>query len=209
MDYKNFFLRIPFAFIMILIFSITITKYSNYISLFVYPIYFIILIEIIIFFRKNIIIFFISLIYVLFSLICFKLYLNSFYNSSEFFFIIILVIIFDIFSYIFGSMFGRIKILPSISPKKTLLGLIAGFVAAFSFGYLFNYYYFFDKKLSIIFIFTTIFLAFIGDVLQSFFKRKLKIKDSSKIFLGHGGFFDRFDSLIMVVIWMYFFNLLK
>ena len=157
MDYKNFFLRIPFAFILILIFTIIITKYSNYINIFVYPIYLIILLEIIISFRKNLFIFFISLIYLFFSLICFKLYLSSFYNSNEFFFTIILVIIFDIFSYIFGSTFGRIKILPSISPNKTLLGLIAGFVVAFSFGYLFNnYYHFLDKTLSILFMYETV-----------------------------------------------------
>ena len=148
MDYKNLFLRIPFAFILVLIFTIIITKYSDYIYIFVYPIYLIILIEIIIFFRKNIYVFFISLIYVFFSFICFKLYLDSFYNSSEFFFIVILVIIFDIFSYIFGSKFGRIKILPYISPNKTLFGWISGFLVAFSFGYLFNYHYhFFDKSI--------------------------------------------------------------
>ena len=209
MDYKNLLLRIPIVFLFFFIFILIISQYEVYIQLIVYAIYLIIFIEIIYFFRKNLYIFIISLIYLLISVICFKLYYNNFYIKNEFIFTILIVIIFDIFSYIFGSKFGKLKILPVISPNKTYFGFIAGFIISFIFGYFLNYYYnIFNICLSIFYIIATLLIAFIGDIIESFLKRKSNIKNSSKILLGHGGFFDRFDSLIMVVMWLFIFNLL-
>ena len=210
MDYKNLIIRIPVLILLILAFTFMVIINDQYIRLLVYPIYLIIFIEIIIFFRQTFLIFFISSIYLIFSFICFQLYLNNFYIREELIFIILLVIFFDISSYFFGSMFGRSKILPSISPKKTYFGLISGLISAFLFGLLYNYYYqVIDKNFFIIFIIISLSLAFIGDTFESILKRKSNIKNSSNILLGHGGFFDRFDSLIMVVIWLFFFNLIK
>ena len=44
--------------------------------------------------------------------------------------------------------------------------------------------------------------AFIGDLIQSYYKRQSNIKDSSSLLPGHGGFFDRFDSFILVLIFI-------
>ena len=209
MDYKNFILRVPATILLLLAFNILVIQNDQYIRVLIYPIYLIILIEIFIYFRINLFIFAISIIYLIISFICIELYLDNYYNKKEFIFLILLVIVFDISSYILGSKFGNLKILPTISPKKTLVGLISGLIISMIFGYLFNLYYkLFDYNLVILFIFFTIFFSFIGDIFESILKRKSRIKNSSEVLLGHGGFFDRFDSLIMVVIWLFFFNVI-
>ena len=62
-----------------------------------------------------------------------------------------------------------------------------------------------DNKL-FIFILMIIIFSFIGDIIESFFKRNSNIKDSSNFIPGHGGFFDLFDSFIMSIIFLNFFN---
>ena len=116
--------------------------------------------ELILYFRKNIYIFCASLIYMFFSLICLEFYFKNFYIKENFLYTIVLVIIFDIASYIFGIKFGRLKILPLISPNKTYFGLISGFITAFILGSLSNSYYkFFETSVLVFFIlFTFIFL---------------------------------------------------
>ena len=209
MDYKNFILRVPTAFLLFLIFLVIVLQYEKYINILVYLIYLVILVEIIFSFKLKLFILLISLIYLFFSLVCFELYLNKYYVREQFIYTIFLVIVFDISSYLFGSFFGKSKILPLISPNKTYFGLISGFIISFIFGYMYNYYFnFFDKILVILFITFAIISAFVGDIFESFLKRKSGIKNSSKILLGHGGFFDRFDSLLMVVVWLFFYNLI-
>ena len=50
--------------------------------------------------------------------------------------------------------------------------------------------------------------AFLGDIIQSYLKRKSLLKNSSNFLPGHGGFFDRFDSLLMVFIFLVFLNII-
>ena len=207
MDFKEFIKRTITSFILIFLFLFIFLFYDKYLIYLAYLIYLIIILELIYNFRKNIYIFFISLIYLFFSLICLKLYFTTFYIKEKFLFTILLVIIFDIASYIFGMKFGRLKILPIISPNKTYFGLITGLMTAFILGSLINYYYkIFETLLMIYFIFFTLSSAFLGDIIESIFKRKSKLKNSSNFLPGHGGFFDRFDSLIMVFIFLFLFN---
>jgi phosphatidate cytidylyltransferase len=143
------------------------------------------------------------------SLACLELYFRIYFIREELLYTIILIIIFDVTSYVLGTKFGKLKILPVISPNKTYYGLISGILVTFILGILLNYFYrLFEFDLMIFFIIFTLISAFIGDITESYFKRKCNLINSSNLLPGHGGFFDRFDSLIMVVIWLFFFNLI-
>ena len=121
--------------------------------------------------------------------------------------ILALVIIFDITSYIFGSKFGKLKILPTISPNKTYFGFFSGILCTLFLGYLFNYFFkFITIEFMFYYILVILISAFLGDIIESFLKRKSNLKNSSKLLPGHGGFFDRFDSIIMVFISLFLFN---
>ena len=110
------------------------------------------------------------------------------------FIIISIISLCDIFSYIIGKNFGKYKIFPKISPNKTIEGYLGGtFVTLFLFALIFSYYNLKDLNL-FLYLVIIIISSFIGDLYISFFKRKLKIKDSGKIFPGHGGVLDRIDS---------------
>jgi len=109
--------------------------------------------------------------------------------------------IFDSFSQISGQLFGKTKIMPGISPNKTLGGVVGGTVISLLSAFLLKNL--FVGSIAGLFIFTigTLFFAFAGDMLSSLFKRKYKVKDFNNIIPGHGGFLDRFDSLIAGGAW--------
>ena len=91
--------------------------------------------------------------------------------------------------------------LTKISPKKTYEGLLGGIVSSFLFSLLFSYIFKIKINFSlIVFILLIILSAFIGDILESYYKRKNNIKNSSKLIPGHGGVFDRFDSFLFSII---------
>ena len=104
----------------------------------------------------------------------------------------------DSAAYFFGRMFGRYQVAPSISPNKTIEGLIGGLVSAAIMGYLiarwFNVYFISDGLMLTTVLLTTVFSIF-GDLFESLFKRVSGIKDSGDIIPGHGGLLDRIDSL--------------
>ena len=135
-------------------------------------------------------------------------YFNSYYIKEEFLFVILLVIIFDITSYIFGAKFCKLKILPKISPNKTYFGFFSGILFTMFLGFLINYFFkFITIEFMFYYILVILISAFLGDIIESFLKRKSNLKNSSKLLPGHGGFFDRFDSIIMVFISIFIFNL--
>ena len=114
------------------------------------------------------------------------------------------VMINDSMAFIVGKLLKGPKILPNISPKKTISGFFGGLVGSIIFICSCNEYIFpifSDFQMSITDQFVMIFICnvvgFLGDSFESFIKRKAKIKDSSKILMGHGGMFDRLDSLIL------------
>ena len=142
------------------------------------------------------------------SLIFLQLYLFYYFLTMDFIIIILTITIFDTSSYLLGSLIGRTKIL-SISPNKTYEGLLGGIIFTIIFMIIFNYIflnsYFFSF---IVVILSIIFLAFLGDIIESYFKRLSNIKNSSNLIPGHGGFLDRFDSFILVTYGIFFYKFL-
>ena len=122
--------------------------------------------------------------------------------------VIILTISSDIGGYIFGKIF-RWKRLTNISPNKTLSGVIGSVIfSIFSIlllGLICKILFqidlsFFLKFKYFIFAIILSLSAQLGDLMVSYFKRLDKIKDTGKILPGHGGIFDRIDSLMLSII---------
>tara|TARA_B100000945_G_C20237130_1_gene528125 strand:+ start:81 stop:611 length:531 start_codon:yes stop_codon:yes gene_type:complete len=103
----------------------------------------------------------------------------------------------DTFAYIFGKLFGKTFLNKKISPKKTWEGLFFGIFNTIIILYLMNIIYFkFDDFFIIITTICICVTSIVGDLTQSFFKRNAKVKNSGKLIPGHGGVFDRMDSMI-------------
>ena len=106
----------------------------------------------------------------------------------------------DIGGYLFGKSFGKHKIFPVTSPKKTYEGLLGSLAFLFLIQS-FSWYFFDNFSLSeFLAISVLIFIGSIyGDYFESFFKRKYHIKDSGNLIPGHGGLLDRLDSAIYTI----------
>jgi len=109
----------------------------------------------------------------------------------------------DTFAYFAGRLFGRHKLIPSVSPKKTIEGSVGGIVfciiGCVVYSYILGAMGF--KNLPPVWIFAGLGLIIsivsqIGDLIFSLIKRRYGIKDYGIIFPGHGGVLDRFDSVI-------------
>lgn len=115
----------------------------------------------------------------------------------------------DTGAYIIGSAFGKHKIAPSISPNKSWEGFAGGYVFATT-ALLFLILYEQNRivPLWIMLGFTLIIctLALLGDLFESWLKRRAGIKNSGNILPGHGGFLDRFDGIMFAVIFFYIFK---
>ena len=206
MVYKTLLLRIFFSLIIFFFFFTFYFIYPKYLFVFVSFIYLLIIYEVFKYFKYNN---FLVYIYLLLSLTVIIYYLLYLYDEYLFLLFIFTIFLFDTFSYFFGKLFGSIKILPLISPNKTLEGLIGGFISTFVIILCYDTLFkkIFTSNL-ILFIFLIIILAFLGDLFQSYIKRKSKLKDSSNLLPGHGGFFDRMDSYILSVFILPFHGLI-
>ncbi len=123
-------------------------------------------------------------------------------------FAFLILSIFDAFSQISGQLWGKTKIAPRISPNKTIGGTVGGGLFALASGFFLSGLY--SNKWYIIagLSLGIIVFAFLGDIAASLYKRKFGVKDYSNLIPGHGGFLDRFDSLIAGGAWVAFFFLL-
>ena len=114
----------------------------------------------------------------------------------------------DIFAYFTGVFFGKHKLIEDVSPKKTIEGSIGGiFFCALSFvalGLITEH--FFQRSANLLFLIVSgiiiSIVSQIGDLIMSVIKRHYGIKDFGKLFPGHGGMLDRFDSILAVTLGM-------
>lgn len=115
----------------------------------------------------------------------------------------------DTTAFFVGKAFGRRKIAPVLSPKKTLEGSIGGLLGSVLISYLFILYKP-DLPLPKMLLLGLLLgaAAGVGDLLESAFKRQAGVKDSSKLIPGHGGILDRIDSLLFTAPLVYYFVLL-
>ncbi|MDR1551487.1 MAG: phosphatidate cytidylyltransferase [Holosporaceae bacterium] len=106
----------------------------------------------------------------------------------------------DIGAYSFGKLLKGPKLCPKISPKKTWAGLFGGvFFGNLAVFCLEASFHPMEKVFMVNFwtIQLIVFASIAGDLLESWFKRRLKVKDMGNLFPGHGGVMDRLDSLLL------------
>ncbi|MFT6815848.1 MAG: phosphatidate cytidylyltransferase, partial [Sphingobacteriales bacterium] len=152
---------------------------------------------------------FIALPISLITLIGFK---EPIYNGALVFGIICFFWVNDTMAYLTGRLIGRRKLMERISPGKTIEGTLGGLVFTLIFAY------FVSGRLSGYLNATewatvaaiSVVFGNIGDLSESFFKRHVGAKDSGNLLPGHGGFLDRFDSVIgaspFIFIYLYLFS---
>lgn len=105
----------------------------------------------------------------------------------------------DIGGYIFGCSIKGPKLAPKISPNKTWAGLIGGVALAVGLSYCIVSFFSDSWAINSYYVYMAIILgviAQVGDLIESYIKRRLGLKDSSNLIPGHGGIFDRIDGLI-------------
>lgn len=105
----------------------------------------------------------------------------------------------DTGAWLFGKMFGKRKLWPAVSPNKTVEGLIGGIITSGSLGVLVWWIFFDQFSWLLVVVFCVLgLISQLGDLVQSKIKRQFDIKDSSSLIPGHGGVYDRIDSLVFV-----------
>ncbi len=112
-------------------------------------------------------------------------------------FFIMLLSSIDIFSYLSGKIFGTLRVVPNISPNKTVQGYLGGYIFTIIMFSLFsNVFEVFLVNFDLLYLSFLILLAFSGDLFMSLVKRTYHIKDTGSLLPGHGGLLDRLDSYL-------------
>ncbi len=112
-------------------------------------------------------------------------------------FLVLMTQLNDVAQYFFGKLFGKHKVVPTISPGKTMEGLLGGIVATTCLSVLIAPYLTPLTTMRAAFVGLILSLSgFIGDVNMSAIKRDIGVKDSGTLIPGHGGILDRIDSLL-------------
>ena len=107
----------------------------------------------------------------------------------------LLVWIADSGAYFVGRKFGKHKLVPSISPGKTIEGAAGALLLSILFSYLFADYFSLTTKASLFYALIITFFSIFGDLFESHLKRGANLKDSGTIIPGHGGVLDRIDGI--------------
>lgn len=121
----------------------------------------------------------------------------------------------DGFAFFGGRLFGKHKLCPSVSPKKTVEGAITGVVFAVIAAQICRLIMIYPLHTTMPGILPTLLLSVLGslagqfgDLAASLCKRHIGIKDFGNLFPGHGGVMDRFDSAVMIMVLMYCYTLM-
>lgn len=127
--------------------------------------------------------------------------------QGKFLFLYLLLVVWaaDIGAYLAGKLWGKHKLIPKVSPGKSLEGVFGGLALALTIAYI-GYLYFKPIWISSWFILALlmIVISIAGDLFISMLKRRVGLKDTGSLIPGHGGFLDRLDSLIAVAPLFYF-----
>src|SRR5690606_21924949 len=125
-----------------------------------------------------------------------QLYRNAAYGSQWLVFLLALVWAADIGAYFAGRAFGRHKLAPQVSPGKTWEGLAGGLALALLAGWAGAWWFGQPLPRLLALVTVAILASVVGDLTESFFKRRAGVKDSGGLLPGHGGVLDRLDSLL-------------
>ena len=117
--------------------------------------------------------------------------------------IVLAVVMIDSFGYLVGRFFGKTKLIPSISPKKTWEGFLASAVGAALGGIILGQLTSSSLSFALLFGAAMLVTSVLGDLSESLIKRDLNVKDMGDVLPGHGGFMDRIDSLLPSVFVAY------
>ncbi|HDP74993.1 MAG TPA: CDP-archaeol synthase [Bacteroidales bacterium] len=126
------------------------------------------------------------------------------YNPNILLGILFLVWANDTGAYVVGVSMGKHKMIPRISPKKSWEGFVGGIAITLLAAWVIAM--FFEEvtlKHWLAIGLISSFMAVLGDLVESMFKRSIGVKDSGKFLPGHGGLLDRFDALLMVLPMVY------
>jgi phosphatidate cytidylyltransferase len=112
----------------------------------------------------------------------------------------------DTGAYVVGMLLGKHRLFERISPKKSWEGFFGGLVFTVASSFIFAYFepeipYYHWIGMSVVVVIFGVW----GDLVESLMKRTLEVKDSGKAIPGHGGFLDRFDSLLLAIFAMVFY----
>ncbi|WFD11712.1 phosphatidate cytidylyltransferase [Tepidibacter hydrothermalis] len=131
--------------------------------------------------------------------------ISKFSNYNYIYLIFVIAWMTDTFAYFSGYFFGKHKLIPAVSPKKTIEGSIGGVIGSSLSCVVFGYIFGFDlMHMGIIGLIGSM-IAQIGDLFASAIKRFLEVKDYGKLIPGHGGILDRFDSIILTAPFVYYY----
>ena len=151
---------------------------------------------------KDVFITFFGFYYVCFLLMHICLVRNHEYGQYFVWLIFIASFVCDTGAYFTGITMGKHKLIPELSPKKTIEGGVGGLLMGTIIPAIFYYYFIGSEPVWFLLLmsFVLSFISELGDLLFSKIKRENDIKDFSNLIPGHGGILDRFDSAICVVL---------
>jgi len=133
-------------------------------------------------------------------------YPNSPFDPSLILLMFVLTWTFDTFAYLFGVKFGKTKIMPSVSPKKSWEGFVGGFIFTIISAYLTVCYFpSIELNHAIVISLFLPFTATLGDFIESHYKRQAGVKDSGDFIPGHGGMLDRMDAFMITIPVLYIY----